>query len=144
MLRLILFSLALVVLTSCPKPPPTMRPNPPPQAPEDIGKLAPPPVSPSPEVRGFASLARSLRQRREGDPCAVGVASMLQPASDGVANLPPSAHSRVGTLMKPDLIPLAAWMMWEVFFDEPEPTDAHRKDDQRREPREVKPPPRSR
>jgi hypothetical protein len=49
MLRLILLSLALVV-TSCPKPPPTMPPKPP-QAPEDVGKLAPPPVSPSPEVR---------------------------------------------------------------------------------------------
>src|SRR2546428_706999 len=50
MLRLILLSLALVV-TSCPKPPPTMPPKPPPQAPEDVGKLVPPPVSPSPEVR---------------------------------------------------------------------------------------------
>ena len=68
-----------------------------------------------------------------------------QPASDGVANLPPSEHSRVRTIMKdPDLVPLAAWMMWEVFFDEPEPTDAHRKDEQRREPPEVKTPPRSR
>ena len=65
--------------------------------------------------------------------------------TDGVANLPPSAHSRLGTLMKdPDLVPLAAWIMWEAFFDEPEPTDAHRKDDQRREPPEVKPPPRTR
>jgi len=44
----------------------------------------------------------------------------------------------------PDLVPLAAWMMWEVFFDEPEPTDAHPKDDQRREPPEVKTPRRSR
>ena|SRR5438132_2379551 len=51
MLRLILLSLVLVV-TSCPKPPPTMPPKPPPQAPEDVGKLVPPPVSPSPEVRG--------------------------------------------------------------------------------------------
>src|SRR5207244_9962673 len=68
--------------------------------------------------------------------------SMRRPSSDGVANLPPSEHSRVGTLMKdPDLVPLAAWIMWEAFFDEPEPTDAHRKDDQRREPPEVKPPP---
>ena len=29
-----------------------------------------------------------------------------------------------------DLVPLAAWIMWEVFFDEPEPTNARRKDDQ--------------
>src|SRR5437773_736816 len=48
---------------------------------------------------------------------------MRRPSSDGVANLPPSEHSRVGTLMKdPDLVPLAAWIMWEAFFDEPEPT----------------------
>jgi hypothetical protein len=70
---------------------------------------------------------------------------MPQPASDGVANLPPSGHSRVGTVMKePDLVPLAAWIMWEVFFDEPEPMGAHRKNDQRQEPPEVKTPPRSR
>src|SRR2546425_7511581 len=69
---------------------------------------------------------------------------MRRPSSDGVANLPPSAHSRLGTLMKdPDLVPLAAWIMWEAFFDEPEPTDAHRKDDQRREPPQGKPPPRT-
>jgi hypothetical protein len=50
MLRLILLSLVLVVVTSCPKPPATMPPKPPSQAPEDVGILAPPPVSPSPEV----------------------------------------------------------------------------------------------
>ena len=44
----------------------------------------------------------------------------------------------------PNLVPLAAWIMWEAFFDEPEPTDAQRKDDQRREPPEVKTPPRRR
>ena len=44
--------------------------------------------------------------------------------------------------MKPDLVPVAAWIMWEMFLDEPESTDAHRADDQRREPPEVKPPPR--
>jgi hypothetical protein len=43
----------------------------------------------------------------------------------------------------PDLIPLAAWIMWEVFFDEPEPTDAHRTDDHRQEPLVVNTPPRS-
>ncbi len=53
MLRLVLFALALVALTSCPKPPP---PKPPPQAPEDVGKLAPPAVSPSPEVRDAVQL----------------------------------------------------------------------------------------
>ena len=42
-----------------------------------------------------------------------------------------------------DLIPLAAWLMWDVFFDEPEPTDAQRQEDQRRKPLEVKTPPRS-
>jgi len=60
---------------------------------------------------------------------------MRRPSSDGVANLPPSGHSWVGTLMKdPGLVPLAAWIMWEVFFDEPEPTNARRKDDQGLEP----------
>ena len=44
----------------------------------------------------------------------------------------------------PAIIPLAAWILWETFFGEPEPTDADRKGDQRREPPEVKPPPRSR
>ena len=29
----------------------------------------------------------------------------------------------------PDLLPLVAWIMWEMFFDEPEPTGAHRTDD---------------
>ncbi len=43
----------------------------------------------------------------------------------------------------PDLVPLAAWIMWEVFFDELDPTDAQRKDDQRRKLPEVKTPPRS-
>jgi hypothetical protein len=42
----------------------------------------------------------------------------------------------------PDLVPLAAWFMWEMFFDEPEPTDARRKDDQGKKPLEVKTPPR--
>ena len=41
------------------------------------------------------------------------------------------------------LAPLAAWIMWEVFFDEPEPTDAHGQGDQKRKPPEVKTPPRS-
>jgi hypothetical protein len=44
----------------------------------------------------------------------------------------------------PDLVPLAAWIMWEVFLDEPEPTDAHRQDEQKPKPREVKTPSRSR
>ena len=44
----------------------------------------------------------------------------------------------------PDLAPLAAWIMWELFFDEPEPTDAHRKNDQRQEAPEVKAPARNR
>ena len=44
----------------------------------------------------------------------------------------------------PDFVPLAAWIMWELFFDEPKPTDARRKDDERQEPPEVKTPPRSR
>jgi hypothetical protein len=66
-----------------------------------------------------------------------------QPASDGSANVPRSEHSRVGTAMKaPDLVPLAAWIMWDMFVDETEPTDTRRKDDQREKPPEVKTPPR--
>jgi len=38
----------------------------------------------------------------------------------------------------PNLVPLAAWIMWEMFFDEPEPTDSHPKNNQRQEPSEVK------
>ena len=25
----------------------------------------------------------------------------------------------------PDFVPLAAWIMWQMLFDEPKPTDAH-------------------
>jgi hypothetical protein len=32
--------------------------------------------------------------------------------------------------MKVSDFELAAWIRWNVFFDEPEPTDAHRNDDQ--------------
>ena len=46
-------------------------------------------------------------------------------------------------MRKPDLIPLVAWIIWEMFFEEPESTDSHRKDDQGREPPEVKTPRRS-
>ena len=38
----------------------------------------------------------------------------------------------------PNLAPLAAWIMWEMFVEEPEPTDAHRKSNQRQELPEVK------
>ena len=27
----------------------------------------------------------------------------------------------------PDIVPLAAWIMWEMLFDEPKPKDAHPK-----------------
>jgi hypothetical protein len=43
----------------------------------------------------------------------------------------------------PDFAPLAAWILWEMLFDEPEPPNARRKDSQRQEPSEVKTPPRS-
>ncbi len=46
-------------------------------------------------------------------------------------------------MRKPDLIPLAAWFIWEAFFEEPESTDPHPKDDQRQDPPEVNKPPRS-
>jgi len=42
----------------------------------------------------------------------------------------------------PDFAPLAAWILWEMLFDEPEPTNAQREDSQRQEPSEVKTPPR--
>ena len=69
----------------------------------------------------------------------------VPPSPDEVANLPRSGHSRAWTPMRaPDVVPLAAWIMWELFFDEPEPTHTHRKDDQRQDPPELKTPPRSR
>src|SRR5262249_48459025 len=49
MLRLLLLSLGLIVVTSCPKPSPTMPPKQPTPAPDDIGKLAPPPVTRRPK-----------------------------------------------------------------------------------------------
>ena len=36
-------------------------------------------------------------------------------------------------MRKPDLIPLVAWVIWEMFFEEPESTDPHGKDDQRQD-----------
>ena len=60
----------------------------------------------------------------------------MQPAS--------RRHKAVGAVVQDrDFIPLAAWIMWEIFFDEPEPRDPHRRDDQKRKPPEVKTPPRS-
>ena len=47
-------------------------------------------------------------------------------------------------MKKPDLIPLVAWIVWEMFFEEPEPTNAHPEDNQREEPPEVRTPSRSR
>jgi len=29
-------------------------------------------------------------------------------------------------MKKPDVIPLVAWIIWEMFFEEPGPTDAQR------------------
>ena len=45
-------------------------------------------------------------------------------------------------MRKPDLIPLVAWIIWEMLFEEPESTDPHRKDDQKRDSPEGKTPPR--
>ena len=51
----------------------------------------------------------------------------------------------MGTIMmKPDVIPLVAWIIWEMFFEEPESTDRHRKDDQRQDPPEMRTPAASR
>ena len=37
--------------------------------------------------------------------------------------------------MKPDLVPLVAWIIiWEMFFEEPESTNQHRRDDEAQEP----------
>ena len=44
----------------------------------------------------------------------------------------------------PDVVALAAWIIWEVFFEEPEPTNAPPKDNQREEAPEVRTPSRSR
>ena len=43
----------------------------------------------------------------------------------------------------PDVVQLAAWIIWEVFFEEPEPTDTPCKDDQQQDTPEGKTPPRS-
>jgi len=32
-------------------------------------------------------------------------------------------------MRKPDLVPLVAWIIWEMFFEEPESTDRHGKDE---------------
>ena len=62
---------------------------------------------------------------------------------DRVANLPSNAHSRMGAIMrKSDLIPLVAWIIWEMLFEEPESTDPHRKEDQKWDSPEGKTPPR--
>jgi hypothetical protein len=53
-------------------------------------------------------------------------------------------HSRMGAIMrKPDFIPLVAWIIWEMLFEEPESTDAHCKGDQKQGPHGVEMPPRS-
>ena len=39
----------------------------------------------------------------------------------------------------PDFVPLAAWIMWEMLFDQPKkPTDAHPNSLPEREPSDVK------
>jgi len=42
-----------------------------------------------------------------------------------------------------DIIPVAACIIWELFLDEPDRTDAHRQDDQKRKPPVLKTPPHS-
>ena len=37
--------------------------------------------------------------------------------------------------MKPDLVPLVAWIIiWEMFFEEPESTDQHHQDNRGQDP----------
>jgi hypothetical protein len=43
----------------------------------------------------------------------------------------------------PDFVPLAAWTLWEMLFDEPESPKTRRDDSERQEASEVKNPPRS-
>jgi hypothetical protein len=43
----------------------------------------------------------------------------------------------------PDFAPLAAWFLWEMLFDEPEPTGGNRKGPQQQEAPKVKTPSRS-
>lgn len=62
-------------------------------------------------------------------------------ARDGLRTGLPNGHSQ--HMKAPDLAPLAAWILWEMLFDEPEPTTARRTDSPRQEPSEVKTPPRS-
>ena len=66
MLRLLLLSLGLIVVTSCPKPPPTMPPKQPTPAPDDIGKLAPPAVTRRPKFGDAVHLDLGGRTGEQG------------------------------------------------------------------------------
>ena len=50
----------------------------------------------------------------------------------------PQAELGASLMKDPALVPLAAWIGWEMFFDEPEPTSTHRTDDDGREPPDAK------
>ena len=41
-------------------------------------------------------------------------------------------------MRKPDLIPLVAWIIWEMFFEEPESTDQHHQEDETQDPPDMR------
>jgi hypothetical protein len=84
MVPLILLSLALIVVTSCPKPSPTKPPKPPPEAPEDIGKPVPPPLDPgqalgmrSNSTDGAEALTLPLKRRCSSMPEEAGYRRLM-------------------------------------------------------------------
>ena len=56
----------------------------------------------------------------------------------GCNPLPHVGTAHLGHMKAPDIVPLAAWFMWQMLFDEPKPTDAHPKAPPEQEPSDVK------
>ena len=44
-------------------------------------------------------------------------------------------------MRNPDIIPVAAWVLWELFLDEPHPAAEQGPDEHERQPPKVKTPP---
>ena len=59
----------------------------------------------------------------------------------GCKLLPHVGTAQFEYMRAPDFAPLAAWIMWEMLFDEPKPTNAHPKAPTEQDPPVVKTPP---